>query len=78
MASNLTQKQMKDASDIAVRFWEDRKGWDPKKAATSLRKEARRLREESARVERGEIGGVPHIWRFAADMLTIQAKCLAA
>jgi hypothetical protein len=77
-SARLTPKQMKDASDIATRFYEDRKSWEPTKAAESLRKEARRLHDQSMQVGRGEIGGLPEVWRFAASMLIIQAEHLDA
>lgn len=67
---------MKSASDIAVRYWEARKGWPVEKAVKSLQTEARRLREQSAQVESGSLGGMKGIWQFAADMLDAQALFL--
>lgn len=78
MAYQLTDKEMKDASDIAVRFWEPRKTWPAAQQRESLLREARRLHDQASQVARGQCGGLPWVWRFTASMLAIQAKHLSA
>ena len=74
--SALSPRDMKTASDIAVRFWEPRRNWPAGQAAESLRNEARRLHAQAMQSIRREIGGVPHIWHFTASMLAIEASRL--
>jgi hypothetical protein len=76
--STLRLRDMKDASDIATRFWEPRRTWPADRAAESLLKEARRLHDQAMQCGRGEFAGLPHIWRFTASMLAVEATRLDA
>lgn len=75
---SLSSRDMQIASDIAIRFWEPRRSWPPAQAAESFRKEARRLHDQAIQCQRGDIGGLPHVWLFTASMLAVEAARLTA
>lgn len=68
-------KTLRDANNLATRFFEMVKGTDA--TARQCRREAKRLRNECKRVEADKnLGGALAMWRAAAKMLDLQAKCL--
>jgi hypothetical protein len=76
--TELSLRELNAAHTIAANYYEPRKNWNPELQRKSMLTEARRLHDQCAQVARGEIGGIPRVWRFVALMLTNQAMSLRA